>query len=212
MIAAKIGQFIGLPIPAYAVTYSTDGTTFWFSSIYFNFDKDELPPVQPDVMWREMPGPLSGVMMFDVLIANADRHDKNLAVDDVMNPRHLRVIDHDQALFGGMTGKPRGIERLTACRDLLGLSEATGGQTNDFIAEFTESRHFGKWINRISEIPEWFIKDSVNEAKPYGVSSEEAKACIDFLVHRKVNLKRLIMDNRIFFTNIQEMKLPGMLL
>jgi len=211
IIAAQLGQFIGLPIPPYAITHSVNGT-FWFSSIYFNFDEEELPKVLPDVVWRELPDWLSGITLFDILIANGDRHDENLVVDDVLKPKAIRVFDHDQAIFGGATGKPRGMERLADCKDRLGLDSDTGGLRNDFISEITESKHFKRWIGRIADMPDWFIKDAVNSAKPYGLSNEYAKACKEFLIDRRDRLPQILMDNKHYFINIQEMKIPGILL
>ena len=211
IIAAKLGTFIGLPIPPCAVMHSVDGT-FWFSSIYFNFDEEELPKVLPDVIWKELPYWLSGVTLFDIFIANGDRHDENLVVDDVLKPKALRVFDHDQSLFGGATGQPRGIERLEHCKTLLGLDNDTGGMRNDFIGEITESKHFNKWLNRIGDIPEWFIKDAVDSTRPYGTTKEEAQACKEFLIDRRKQLGRIVMDNKHYFLSIHEMKIPGILL
>jgi hypothetical protein len=67
-------------------------------------------------------------------------------------------------------------------------------------------------VNRISDIPDWFIKNAVNAAKPYGISTEEASACIGFLLGRKSKLARLIMDNKHFFANVPQMLLPDILL
>lgn len=111
---------------------------------------------------------------------------------------------------------PHDLNPFEAPATLLGMIDADeiGGKFRNVVWQIGKA-NAGKWwlwINRISNIPEWFIKDSVNAAKPYGVSSDEAMACVEFLIRRRKRLKRLIMDNKSYFPNIQEMKLPGMLL
>ena len=133
LISAQIGQFLKLPIPPFAITYSEDND-YYFSSLDFNFDRDQLPPVEPDLCWEHLPRLCSGVMLFDILIANEDRHDENLVIDNVIKPSFMRVFDHDQALFGG-GGNLAGTNRLTQLHDRLGVSGGviTGGNRPLFI-------------------------------------------------------------------------------
>ena len=55
-------------------------------------------------MLQRLPDVCTGIVLFDVLIANCDRHDDNLVVDNDIAPREIYVYDHDIALFGYWAG------------------------------------------------------------------------------------------------------------
>ncbi|MGH7136016.1 MAG: hypothetical protein ACREHD_09765, partial [Pirellulales bacterium] len=68
-----------------------------FSSLDFNFNREKLPPVVPDICVQRLLRDCTGVLLFDIWIANEDRHDANLLVDKVGAPGEMMVFDHDQA-------------------------------------------------------------------------------------------------------------------
>lgn len=211
VICAEFGKLIGLPIPPYAVTYSIDGT-MWFSSLYFNFDEEELPDVLPDCFWEHLRKWHSGVVVFDIFVMNADRHDENIAVDNPTRPTAFRLFDHDQSLLGGATHKALGVSRLVANRDMLGISEPTGGMRNDFIDEMTDSRSMSPWIMRIKDLKDWMIDNCVDAGARYGLSNEESTALKDFLKVRRDRLTDIIMGGAVFFSGIETLQVDGRLL
>jgi hypothetical protein len=64
-----------------------------------------------------------GVLLFDVLIANPDRHAMNVHLDASRKPYRMSIFDHSHALFGYENGKAD--ERLSALKDSLGISGGT---------------------------------------------------------------------------------------
>lgn len=168
-IASEIGYSLRLPIPACALTEWNNRR--FFSSLDFNWGGNELPPIEPDFAWEYLPDLCTGVLLFDILIANNDRHDKNLCTDKGAAPTLMRVFDHDQALLGG-NGAPRGIERLNVLRNRLGIggSRVTGGSGHCLLPVIDSQNHFPKWVKRIYSIPPWFIQDLCDYASDAGMN------------------------------------------
>ena len=76
-ICTRLGDLIGLPVPPCVLTYcDVLGSPTIFSSLNFNVDKNNLPPIEPDCCVKHLPMLSSGVLLFDIWIANEDRHEK----------------------------------------------------------------------------------------------------------------------------------------
>jgi hypothetical protein len=112
-ICTSLGRFIGLPIAPFAITSSDDfQQKFIFSSISVNYNNRDFSPVIPEHCVQHMLDMCSGLLAFDILIANSDRHDENLVVNNDIHPTEMAIYDHDVALFGSEKGA--GLERLSA--------------------------------------------------------------------------------------------------
>jgi len=206
-ICAELGRFIGLPIPPYAVTEVAEGELagkHLFSSLDFNWDDRDLSPVMPENCLASLSKLCAGVLMFDIFITNADRHDKNLAVDRMDNPKDLRVFDHDVALFGTVPGKA--IERMNKLQKSLGITgkPPTGGNEHVFLRTITSNEHFKEWINRIHAIPASFIERICHETKKYGVKTTEAERAAKFLKDRTWELAGVINRWNCEFSSIDK--------
>lgn len=194
LICGKLGAFLGLPIPPFSITYFNQ--TPHFSQLNFNPRSDELPPIEPEACAKALPRICTGILLFDVLVANDDRHDKNLAVDNITNPKQVMVYDHEQALFGG-GGNLSGVPRLTELLDRLGMSggAVTGGNECCFLQTLNTVQYFDEWRGRIWDIPGWFIEITCDDAVGFGISQHEANEAKKFLIHRKTYLSRIIKDH-----------------
>jgi hypothetical protein len=194
LICGKLGAFLGLPVPPFAITYFNK--TPYFSQLNFNSNKDELPAVEAEICVKSLPDLCTGILLFDILIANEDRHDENVAVDSITKPTQIMVYDHEQALFGG-GGNLIGIPRLDKLRERLGMSggSVTGGNACCFLHTLNTVQYFGKWRGRIWDIPDWFIGVTCDDAIGLGITQQEANKAKDFLIYRKNNLSRIIKDH-----------------
>ncbi len=203
---------LGLPVPAFGMSVSEDGTGF-FSSLDFNFDRDELPPVEPDCCWKYLPFLTTGIVLFDVLIANSDRHDNNLAADRVTKPTAIQVFDHDQALLGGGDPSLKGVARLDKMVDRLGITSGnvSRGNRHCLLDAIESAEHIREWTYRIGAIPDWFIKEVCQEACRYGVTRKEGKQIQSFLSQRRNSFATLIEKHRAEFRGIKQWKLPNAL-
>jgi hypothetical protein len=170
-----------------------------FSSLDFNYQRASLPDIIPEFCVVALPELCAGVLAFDILIANEDRHDRNLLVDRVTSPRHMYVYDHDQALLGGL--KRVGDERLSALQDRLGITggAVTGGNEHVFLPHIKNCEHLYEWAKRIQTLPDWFINAVCLESRQYGLNNKLAKQTAEFLLHRRDSIFVIIDDNRASF-------------
>jgi hypothetical protein len=76
-----------------------------------------LPPVSPATIVRRVPVLAAEVLVFDILIANNDRHAGNLA--HLTESNRLEVFDHSHALLGRVAGQ--GIAHLSSLTNSLGV-------------------------------------------------------------------------------------------
>lgn len=212
-IVAEIGHFLRLPIPPSGITYG-DGGLVLFSGLDFNFDKLQLPHIVPDLCWAALPELCTGVVLFDIFIVNSDRHDENLAVDNVARPTAMRVFDHDQALLGGGDPTIAGVERLNKLTNRLGVTAGpvSRGNPHCLLDEVDTDKHFEGWIRRIEAIPEWFLSEVCSEARACGLSKTEATAVSDFLVSRRNGFREILNSNKTLFTGIVNWTNRGQLL
>lgn len=203
-ICGELGRMLCLPIPPFAITYMQTGARRkvpLFSSLDFNYQQSKLPAVIPDLCVTHLPDLCAGVLAFDILIANQDRHDENLLVDRVAAPREMHVFDHDQALLGGHQGASSGHDRLTALKDRLGItgSQITGGNPHVFLPYIKSCEGLYAWAKKIREIPTWFIEHACLEAKRHGLNNKLAKHTSEFLDYRRETIFGLIDANRNAF-------------
>ena len=206
-ICGTIGQFLGLPIPPFAITRpkTSDAPNQIFSSLHFNFEGRDLAPVSPPNCVASLPDICAGVIVFDVLIGNADRHNKNLAVDRLANPSEMQVFDHDGGLFGfNMGTSPHGIERLKFLEGRFGISgsDMTGGSRHCLIDALLDSETLTCWTHRLWQIGYDFIKRTCDRAQQYGLTSEESAAACGFLHYRSRCVSGILNRHRSEFTSV----------
>lgn len=209
-VAARIGHFMGLPIPPFGIASDENGNEF-FTSLDFDFEQHEgkriqLPGIVPDVCWKFLPPLSTGVTLFDILIANPDRHDRNLVADNVKKPSRLIVFDHDQALLGGGNPQLRGVQRLRKLTNSLGITagQISGGVPHCLISEIDTHKHFDHWFNRIDAIPNWVFPEVCTEARKHGLSKSESSELSQFLITRRNSFRALIENHKTSFVAIKE--------
>lgn len=213
-ICGEIGRFLRLPIPPFGMTVS-ESEQYFFTSLNFNFGrKEEIPPIQPDLAWQHLPNICTGILLFDILVANCDRHDKNLAVDSTAKPKSILVYDHDQALFGGGDPALRGVPRLDAVQHRLAITNAgvTGGNRHCLIDEINTALHVSEWISKIHSLPEWFIENVCESARTYGLTKDEAERATSFLNHRRLDLETLFKSFSDEFSQVNDWPWKGALM
>lgn len=209
-ISATLGRFIGLPIPPCGIV-TAPGSGHWFATLDFDLEREYLLPVSPEACMRFDPRLCTGIVLFDVLIANEDRHDENLKTDNQASPSRLVVYDHDVALFGG-NGQLRGIERLESLKPRLGITGGpiTGGNAHCLLPALDTTRYFSEWLRRVYQIPDWFIAQTCDElVKIRQINRKEADAAADFLDYRRKHLDTIIGEHRAAFPAIQQWNPSG---
>lgn len=205
-IGSQIANFLRLPSPPAALARNGTGQKGMFASLEFGGVDEEPDDVDPTACMQNHPNLCVGVLLFDILIANADRHRGNIRVDDPQSPTKIAIIDCDRALFG--IWEKEGVARLTKLRNRLGITggDVTGENRHCFLDLVKEWTYFQDWIDRIQSIPEWFVTDICNEVVGVPITRQEADAAIDFLVFRCKRLPELIWEYRHEFAITQ----PGL--
>jgi hypothetical protein len=168
---------------------------------------DALPPVNTTKCVKELPDLSAGLLLFDILIANSDRHGRNFSIDFSSRPAMMNVFDHGHALFGKTAGE--GAERLEKLRNRLAVSAGsrTAGNRHCLIDQVGSDVHFGHWLERIRVIPDFFIDELAREIVGLGCSEAESKAAAAFLKYRRLRLDQIVENNKREFTGISSWRL-----
>lgn len=197
-ICAEIGRFLGLPVPPCGLMYIQGHVPeHWFASLNFNLTATNLPPVDPGMCVKEVEDEVTGLVLFDVLIANDDRHRDNLYLDTSQKPPRLSIFDHSHALFGAKNGE--GQKRLNDQKDKLAVG------THCLLEHLSSNKFFRKWYDRINGLPKYLIDDACDSTVPLGmISAAEAEAAKVFLTHRKASIEELVKANKPEFKGIQQ--------
>jgi hypothetical protein len=204
-ICAEIGRFLGLPIPPSGLVYKQgNDPEHFFASLNFNLCKSQLPPIDPARCAAELEFETAGVILFDILIANNDRHQNNLSVDTSQNPPKLTVFDHSHALFGDTNGVGR--TRLITLREKLGIIEQ--GRRHCLLSAIKRDFFFREWIDRIKGLPNYLIDQACDATVPLNmITAGEALAAKDFLKYRKSEIETIIKAHKLEFTAISQWSL-----
>jgi hypothetical protein len=195
LICSEIGRFLRLPLPPAGIICSPSAKhRFWFASLDFNLTGNSLPPVDATRCVAELPDMSSGLILFDVLVGNADRHTGNFSVDFLSNPPQMNVFDHSHALCGCEAG--RGKQRLSDSRDKLAIA------SHCLLSVISSDDCFRKWIDRIRAIPDFLIEDITQQAATYGLTTDEASEVQTFLKYRRERIEDIIKGNKTEFKGI----------
>jgi hypothetical protein len=201
-IASHIGTFLRLPIPPFGLVRKETHKGM-FVSMRFGRKESQPKDMMPGPCVRNDPDLCTGILLFDILVANGDRHRGNLKVDDPNNPQQIWVFDHDRGIFGVEAGQ--GAVRLGRLLTKLGVSDgnAAGDSPNCLLKVVADARLFGPWIDRIFSIPDWFINEICDEVNDW-VTADELEAAKSFLRYRKRALTEIINNNRLQFSSIKD--------
>lgn len=97
-ICSKLAQHLLLPVPPFAIMRKqAGGTRRYFASLRFGGGEETPNDVNLDLLAKHLPYQSTGIVLFDILIANDDRHRGNIKVDRPDSPRQVVIYDHDRA-------------------------------------------------------------------------------------------------------------------
>lgn len=208
LICSEIARFLCLPVPPGGIIHAPDANpTDWFASLDFNLTGNALPPINSLRCAMQLPDLSTGVLLFDILVANCDRHRYNVSVDFIACPPQMNIFDHSHALFG--FNERQGKQRLVDLRERLGVSGGshTRGNRHCLLDALMTDEYFEKWVNRISLLPGFLIEEICGKVVGLGITADEANAAVEFIKHRRDCLKKLIEANRHEFRNVQQWSL-----
>lgn len=203
-ICAKLGEFIGLPIPPFAIVQGKGSRPDpWFVSLDFNLTGQPLPDAEPEECVSKFPRETVGIVLFDAWIANSDRHPGNISLDQPQgrSPR-INVFDHSHALFG-----VDGPGRLTNVVEKVGITETanTGAHRHCLLDEIRDEELFDDWFKRIELTPDFLIDDSCAVVADLGILTlGEKELAAQFLKRRRSTLRAIVLSALAEFRGIQK--------
>ena len=203
VVAARLGQVLGLPVPAGVIAEDSSGKLYYLS-LDVSKTGHTLPPIHaPDVIGQE-PFLAAGSVVFDFLIANEDRHAGNLSLDPAFTPPRLSLFDHGHSLLGSRD--PQGTDRLEALKVTPGClgPPTNAGNRQALLDHVTSAAHVEAWTDRVERLPDYVVRDACVFVAGAGlnVPPHVADALEDWLCARRTSIRGLIETHRAEFTAV----------
>jgi hypothetical protein len=206
-VASRIGQAMGIPVPAGAVVYGMNaGESPAWMTLAVTKAGEVPPPADGAEVVAAHPDKAAGIVVFDILIGNTDRHSQNLSF--VSATKRLDVYDHSHAVLGdgGISSK----DRLDHLRDRLAIDGKAGAPlawTNRHVLldHLTNGQQLLAWMD---EVPQMLgdrllarVCEEIVELE-VGVTDEQADGLNVFLTHRRDNIRTIVDANKGELTNM----------
>lgn len=163
----------------------------YFFSLDFNLAGHALPPASPIKIVSTQPRLAWGVILFDIFVINPDRHTGNIAFDTSAN--RVTIFDHSHA-FASPSGDISA--RLASLTSELGI----GGECLAPVIDTEDGLDL--WADRISQLPDFYIRESCSAASEVGLPAANVAECVDFLIDRKSRLRALVDAHRSSFPKV----------
>jgi hypothetical protein len=124
----------------------------YFCSLNFNLAGQSLPPSPIPTVVANCPELCWGILLFDVLVMNPDRHNKNLSYDRTSH--RIQIFDHSRAFL------PLKTTIDSAIADNTGTLGFRGHCLKN---EISSMDGFDFWVQRIRAMPDYFIEETIRE-------------------------------------------------
>jgi len=205
-VASRLGTAVGLPVPpGCLIGNHAGGDVAWITLSYLPSHR-MVPPVDPAVVVKSFPALAAGVVVFDFVIGNTDRHNGNLALVNgpVLTPagpsqqERLEVFDHSHAVVnnGIHNGVVSPSGYLSANKDQFII----GG--NCLLAHIASLDDLMAWGRRVrSRLPDHVIDEVCAEAAMITSSftASDATALGDFLKVRRDTVEDVLRKHAASF-------------
>jgi hypothetical protein len=189
LICNALARMLVLPCPPGALMHQDKDT--YFFSLDFNLAGQALPPVSPSSIVKSFPRKAWGIILFDALIMNADRHRQNIAHDTATD--QIQIFDHSHALL-----TPAGNIEQTLQNKASIL--AIGGHCLAREIDTYDGRDF--WLERIKLVPDFFIEEVVAAAVDCGLPPDRKDLLASFMKHRRDSLGTILAASKPLFPNL----------
>lgn len=189
LISNGLARMLVLPCPPGALMHQ--GAETYFFSLDFNLAGQSLPPISPSFIVKTFARKAWGIIIFDVLIMNTDRHRQNIAHDAVTN--QIQIFDHSHALL-----TPGG--DITQTLQARAGTLAIGGHCLAQEIDTDDGRDF--WLQRVKLIPDFFIEEIVAAACECGLPPDRKDLLASFMKDRRDNLDKIVAANKSLFPKL----------
>lgn len=182
LICNQLARTLLLPCPPGGLL-SHNGENY-FATLNFNVGGLSLPPANPRRIIQTNPSLSWGIILFDVLCMNADRHPGNISQNHTTN--YVHIFDHSHAFLG-----TQGDISATLASRSGGLS--IGGHC--LALEIDRPDGFLMWCDRVKALPDFFIDGIVAAACGLGIPGSHQSECVDALRRRRDGIDTLVKQN-----------------
>jgi hypothetical protein len=189
LLCANLARSLLLPVPPSFIVEDGAGVPYHVS-LNFALAGQNLPPADTAALVAAHPHLACGIVMFDVWVGNIDRHNGNIAFDQIGNK--VNVFDHSHAFASG-------VDVAAWLNANLGQIGIGGHCLCPHIQDVTP---MVDWHARIAGVPEFFIRGAVKEMTTVGLPQPMETPCADHLVHRRGQLINLLKANAAMFPNV----------
>lgn len=193
-VCHMLARAILLPIPP-GFIIDLNGQPHYVS-LNFNLAGLALPPADTALIVASHPELAAGIVLFDVWVANGDRHAQNIHYDQTSD--RVEIFDHSHASF---SNDPANLATKTA-------QLAIGGHC--LASELRSVAGMASWHTRINEIPEFYIRAAVEDAAEFGLPPDKVGPSSDFLLERRPRLLDLLKNNRAAFPRVDAALFDGL--
>ena len=185
IICGDLARALLLPIPPGFIIHRQEGglPVPYHVSLNFNLAGEDLPPIQVSDVLKEQAQLAAGVLAFDTWILNNDRHTTNIAYYKAA--KRLQIFDHSHAFFYGTT-------REDAAK-YLAQHKTTGLSYHCLALAVSDTDSIKMWCDRIAQIPEFFIRETIKCTKELGLPGQDVDDCVNFLLERRKILYGLLV-------------------
>jgi len=90
---------------------------------------------------------------------------------------------------------------------ITGDPRHTQGNRHCLLSNVRTDAHFGKWLIRVSEIPDFLIDETCDAMRDFGITIAEADEAKQFLKYRRTHLAQIIGSHRGDFDGILQWSL-----
>lgn len=185
----SMARILLLPCPPGA-TLDKAGEPYFFS-LDFNLAGQALPPASASAIVALDPRLAWGIILFDMLVMNDDRHSMNISHDTAA--QKVQIFDHSHAFL-----RPQGdISATLAAND---GNICIGGHC--LAQEINTFDGFDIWNERIKQIPDYFIEGLVEACSLVGLPDAHKNVCTDFMKKRRSELEDILDNNLASFPKL----------
>jgi hypothetical protein len=193
LLCSLLARALFLPCPPGALL--DNGGETYFCSLNFNLAGQTLPPTPIPTVIAEFPELCWGILLFDILVMNPDRHNRNLSFD--RSTKEIQIFDHSRAF---LPLKETVENRIKDCAGKIGLAG------HCLKSEISSMAGFDHWVKRIKSIPDYVIEATVEEICQIGFPKDKKSAVIDFLKTRRNNIDSIVHNNLGEFPKLPQPK------
>lgn len=182
LLCNLLARSLFLPCPPGALLDNSGET--YFCSLNFNLAGQSLPPTPIPTVIAEFPELCWGILLFDILVMNPDRHDRNLSYD--RSTKQIQIFDHSRAF---LTLKETIESRIADNTGKLGFSG------HCLKPEINTMDGFDHWAKRTKSIPDYVIEETVTAVCELGFPKDKRAIAVEFFKNRRNNIDSIVLNN-----------------